>query len=214
MIKGRVIYKKMNQSLNLKINTIDSLLIATKSDDYDFIIDLNNAVFVAYLQHQNNKIKIHRFAVGYDLYYFSEHIQKCIEGKINIPIGLDRNIDLGLLWNEHWQKISLAEDSGHPLPTWKWVASDTVFFQNKSDGDFSNNTFLYNDQQGNIILQVSLAYPWFFTDAPSNELNISYYDWLLKYKIVYKSMIPREIAQQWVLQLNELYAQLDKNMQT
>ena len=109
-------------------------------------------------------------------------------------------------------KISLAEETGKPLKNWKWLAGKTVFLQCKANGDNNCNTFLYNDDNGNIIFEISAAYPWFFKDAPSPELNISYDDWLPKYKIIYKTTISREIAQQWFIKLNDLYTKLEDNM--
>ena len=37
-------------------------------------------------------------------------------------------------------------------------------------------------------------------------------DWLPKYKIMYKTIISKEIAQEWFIQLNDLYTKLEANM--
>ena len=201
----------MNILLTLNINKYDYLQFITDVDDNNFI-DLNNTFMSAWLKQRDSMICINTISVGFELDKYAYHMQQCLDNQISIQKELGKDIDLGLLWNENWQKISLAEDAGKPLENWDWIADNTIFLQCKTNSNNSCNTFLYNDEQGNIIFEISAAYPWFFEDAPSPELNISYDDWLPKYKILYKTTISRKVAQQWVKQFNELYEKLDANM--
>ena len=165
-----------------------------------------------WLKQEDVMLCLQRISVGFELDDFMQHVQQCLDNQINVSKKLGEKIDLGLLWNEHWQKIALAEDAGAPLKSWRWIAMETIFLQCNVNGDLSCNTFLYNDAQDNIILETAAAYPWFFKNAPSPELNISYDDWRPTHKILYKTVIPRKVAQKWIKQLNKLYAKLDANM--
>ena len=201
----------MNILLTLNINKHDYLQFITDVDDNNFI-DLNNTFMSTWLKQRDSMICINTISVGFELDKYAYHIQQCLDNQISIPKELCKNIDLGLLWNEHNQKIILAEEAGNQFKSWKWIASETVFLESNANGKHSCMTFIYNDEQGNIIMETSSTYPWFFEDAPSPKLNISYNDWLPQYKILYKTTISRKVAQKWVKQLNELYEKLDANM--
>ena len=157
-------------------------------------------------------MKVHKSLVGYDLYYFTEHIQDCINNKRKVPKTLGKNVDLGLLYNEHSQKIILADKEGKPLKSWRWPGDKLLFFGIGRDRFNSSMTFLYNDDQGNIVLEISLEYPWFLGEDPPADLYISYDDWLPEYKILYREIISKDVAQEWVRQLNRLYEKLEANM--
>lgn len=202
----------MKKLLSLNIDQNDCFEIVTELEDNDYIMNLYNTIFMIYLHHQTEKYKVHRFAVGYDLYYLAEHIQKCINNQLPIPQELEQDIDLGWLWNEHTNKIILAEEVGSQLPSWKWVGTPLLFLENKGAGFDSCMTWLYNDENGNILLKVSSAYPWFFKDTPADHLYISYNEWLSSYKVHYKTIIPRDVAQKWVKDLQGLYAMLELNL--
>ena len=201
----------MNILLNLKINQRDCLQFITDIEDNDFI-NLNNTFISVWLKQSKKKLCICKVSVGFELYDFAERIQKCLNNQIGTPTTFGKNVDLGLLWNEHWQKLSLAEKTGNTFKSWDWLADNTIFLQSSANGKHSCNTFLYNDDNGNIIFETSAAYPWFFKNAQSPELNISYDNWLPKYKILYKTIISRKIAQEWFIKLNDLYTKLESNM--
>ena len=201
----------MNILLILNIDKNDSLEFATKVTDNNFI-DLNNTFISVWLTRSKKKLCLRKISVGFDLGDLIDNINQCLNNKKRIPKELGKNADLGLLWNNHIQKIILAEEAGKPFNSLDWAGISLFFLDNKCAGFKNCNTFLYNDEQGNIIFETSAAYPWFFEDAPSPKLNISYNDWLPQYKILYKTTISREVAQEWIKQLNELYEKLDANM--
>jgi|GEM_PF-1354302 len=200
----------MNTLLVLNIDQNVDLQVLTEVEDNSFI-NLYNAYLSVHL-HSGDELKcLDKSGVGYDLYYIAERVEGCLNLQRYIPSTLGKNVDIGLLWHQHWQKIALAEDAGSPLSTWKWPGMELSFFENKGSGFDSCMTWLYNDEHGQIVMQVSNAYPWFFKDAPSDDVNISYDDWLPQYKILYKTIIPRDVAQEWVKGFHDLYARLEFN---
>ena len=195
---------------SIDINQQDCLQITTEVDEDD-VINLYNTYLPFYLKYNQKSLCLRRVNVGYDLYYIAEHIQQCIDHQKMLPLGFSKSIDLGILCNEHTQKIILAEEAGKPLETWSWLGSSLHFLENKGASFQSCETWLYNDADGQIVMQVNTVYPWFYKEAPSKDLEISYDDWLPSYKILYKTIISKNVAQMWIKELNDLYATLELN---
>jgi hypothetical protein len=195
---------------SLDIDQQDCLQVTTEVSN-DEIINLYNTYLSFYLKRKQNLLCLRKVNVGYDLYYIAEHIQHCIDNKRNIPLKMSIKFDLGILWNNHIQKIILAEKAGNPLKTWSWPGDSLLLLENQGEGFDSCITWLYNDEKGQIVMQVNTVYPWFFKKVQPDDLDISYDSWLSNYKILYKTIIPKDIAKKWVKDLNDLYAQLDLN---
>lgn len=200
----------MNILLSLTLNQNVCLQVITDVEDNSFI-NLYNTYMSVHLNYKNELRCLGKKKVGYDLYYIAERIEGCLNLQRYIPSVLGQNVDLGLLWHQHWQKIAIAEDSGNPLPSWKWPGMELYFLENKGSGFDSCITWLYNDDKGQIVMQVNNIYPWFFEEASSPDLAISYDDWLPQYKILYKTVISKDVAQKWVKDLHGLYSMLELN---
>lgn len=189
----------MNKVLTLQINQNDDVYFVTVADLQD--IEVFYTIFKAYLNTDNKLIKIHRFSTGRDFYDFICSLEEALNNERKISKELGKNVNLGLLWNEHTQKIILAEEAGKPLKSWDWSGDDLLFLGNKADEFSSCITFLYNDEQGNIVLEVSSTYPWFFGEDPPEDLYVSYDDWLPEYKILYKTIISKDTVQKWIKEM-------------
>ena len=201
----------MNVLTNLTINNRDSLQCITSVDGND--INLYNTVFTIWLLRKNHEmLNIDGFAVGHDLWEFWEDIKEALEQKRKIPKELRESAELGLLWNHHIQKIVLAEEADKPLKSWSWIGDDLLFFANKGAGLNSSITFLYNNEQGEIVLEVCAVYPWFFGEDSSVDQYISYDDWLPEYKTLYREVISYDTAKNWIKHLQDLYNKMNANM--
>jgi hypothetical protein len=70
-------------------------------------------------------------------------------------------------------------------------------------------TWLYNDDFGNIILEVT---PSYYSLNKRRQNKISFEKWMKKYKPILKRTISKEIAQQWLLQMEDLLAIINQNI--
>jgi hypothetical protein len=153
-----------------------------------------------YFNYDNQVVLVRRCIVGAELVHLQKELEDWYAGKRRIPkecVGFD----LGLLWNEHWQKIALAESVMQNVDSWDWVGANFLFLQSNSNGKSSNNTFLYQDELGNYVLQISSCFPYFFIH---DKCAIAYGQWLPNYKILYRKNIERVVIEKWIKQLKDM----------
>ncbi len=163
------------------------------------------------LQYENRSICLKTKMIGFDFLDLADSIQGCLELQRYIPSTEKSDFDLGLLWHYHWQKVTLAYQANASLPSWSWLGDGLYFIENKSSGWQSCMTWLYNDFDGKIVMQVNTIYPWFFAEACSKDLDISYDEWLPNYKILYKAIISKDVAEQWLKDIYAFYAKLTES---
>jgi hypothetical protein len=113
---------------------------------------------------------------------------------------LDKSIthDVGFEWNQYF-----ADKRG---PT----EADKYFWTSNSHKHIRPyySSWLYNDQDGNIIFEITPDYPWFYETKKTCPDKISYKEWIKNYKPTIKTIIPKENLQHWVEQAQELDQQL------
>lgn len=66
------------------------------------------------------------------------------------------------------------------------------------------NSWLYNDENGNVIFEITPFYPWHGKTKKTNPEKISYKEWIKTYKPILKTMIPKDSLKQWIVQAKEL----------
>tara|TARA_Y100000588_G_C14272818_1_gene933062 strand:- start:682 stop:1293 length:612 start_codon:yes stop_codon:yes gene_type:complete len=195
----------VNIILTLKINETDCLQVV--SDEAISEVDLFSSIFKFYLKTQETSIKVHDFAVGQELYDFATHIQNCLDNKYKVLKKSRSKIDLGLLWNEYYQQLVIQSESAKKIVNPSWNEERLILFFNHADENNSCITFLYNNDQGDIVLEIASEYPWFYQEEIP---EISYQAWLPKYKILYKETISKNIAMKWIEQMLALRDALNK----
>ncbi len=71
-------------------------------------------------------------------------------------------------------------------------------------------TWIYNDEQGNIILEITPYYPYAFSDEYSYQ---DFLTWMQNYKPLLKTILPRHTAEQWLIQAQQILDTIDENTQ-
>ena len=153
-----------------------------------------------YFHYDNQRILVRRYIIGVELEHILQELKSVSSGQRQIPQEC-KETDLGILWNKHWQSVALSQLKKQQLFTWDWLGSNLLFLQCYSNKNLSNNTFLYQDEYGNNVLQISSCYPYFFVD---DNATITYDQWLPSYKILYKKTIDMRVIEKWSIQLQEL----------
>lgn len=65
------------------------------------------------------------------------------------------------------------------------------------------NGWMYNDEEGNVIFEITPFYPWHNETKKTYPEKISYKEWIKSYKPLVKTIIPKENLKQWIKQANE-----------
>lgn len=122
---------------------------------------------------------------------FTKAINKCLvldESCYNIG-RLDNEYDSSVWIYKDENRISIKKD-GHD----NWIGEQYRLCVYKE-----RVSWLYNDQYGNIILEVT---PWFNVRKYKNQ--VVYEKWIKNYKPILKRTIAPEIAQKWIQQMEVL----------
>jgi hypothetical protein len=77
----------------------------------------------------------------------------------------------------------------------------------------NNVTWLYNDKSGAIILEVTPLYPYLHTDPQEEPKYIFYEKWIKDYRPHFVRTIPRERAQEWLIQAHKIIEQIKINIE-
>ncbi len=157
-----------------------------------------------YFRDKQQRLLIRKAIIGSVLEDTRYELEDLLLGKHPIPQGLQEKGDIGLLASDFWQEVIQAERAGLPLPKWGWALGPLIVFHCDNNKHKSNKTFLYNDEQGNIVLQISTVYPWFFRDPEKDKDSVDYDTWRPTYKIIYKAIISKDVVRQWIVQLEAL----------
>lgn len=123
----------------------------------------------------------------------SGRVQNLIDGNMN----LDKSItdDLGFEWNQFYEGLIKDTDI---LEKYHFVSNS-----HKQIKPYYNS-WIYNDEYGNIIFEITPFYPWHNTTKKTHPEKISYKKWIKDYKPTIKTIISKKNLKQWIIQVKEL----------
>lgn len=91
-----------------------------------------------------------------------------------------------------------------------WVGRRYNLWETPGDVTPSLATWLYNNEKGEIILEITPNYPWHFSDPTPEENFIPYEQWIKDYKPFIIRTIPQEVAKRWLAQVEHLIEVFEK----
>ncbi len=147
-------------------------------------------------------------------YKFERMLPLVIEQEMKLDTSIQKN--LGYYLNEIMADRSMyvdlvcKMDKNDSYPSWigmKYLMCETYHLAPKPH----LVTWLYNDKQGNIILEVAPMFSWSHQEVPEQEELDRYFEFLKNYKPVLKQIIPRESAQLWIELMKKWYAIFEIN---
>lgn len=163
-----------------------------------------------YFKDTNNKIVLYHDFIRPGLSVFVEVLEDLISNRLALHESIVR--DVGYMWNQllHAEpadrdpKIFCEEDGF-------WVAEVNLVWSASGDDYPSVETWLYNNDEGEIILEITPVYKWHFDDPEPGENYITYEEFMLNYKPILFRTIPKDVAQEWVDQAQNLLNIIEQN---
>lgn len=115
---------------------------------------------------------------------------------INNQMMLDKSVvqDPGFEWNQYFEGIIQDTEVDQYLCWSNAHKQVPPYFI----------SWMYNDENGNIIFEITPFYPWHDARKKSHPDFITYKKFMKNYKSILKTMIPKENLQQWIIQAQEL----------
>jgi len=144
--------------------------------------------------------------IGHGILMFKGILAWTIDGKFE----LDKSIvgkKIGLLSNDYTynmgdetkdKKAGLLmkkSDTG----TLRWIGEEYMLWSSNR----GYTTWMYNEA-GKIIMEITPDYKWHFADPEEDEDFISYEEFRINYKTYFKTVIPREVALDWLERCKEI----------
>lgn len=152
---------------------------------------------------KSDKTKLFHDYPGEALHLFKVALSQVLNAKVDC--GYLQNYDIGFLYNDYNREEPLfIQDQRHKN---KFVTSSLF----ESTGDYTVSTWLYQNEQEELIFEVTPNYPWTYRDPDPDEHFIEYEEWMKNYKPLVKRVLSPEVVKQWTKQLDELYAKVKEN---
>lgn len=189
----------MNKKLlSFKLNIHDKIVIKLRKPQD--VIDSGYEVHI-YLIQDNHQILLQNGSILNSLERLKTNLSKAYYKNLQLDKKLAENI--GYYINEAVNQEYETEEVFGPnysiLTDYRiWAYSDI-------------STWIYNDSKKNIILEITPSYPYEYVEK---EKPYDYFlEWIKLYKPIFKTIISKKIAQQWIKQATLIIAEIDKNTQ-
>jgi len=146
----------------------------------------------------------------------TQHLQSLLMKALNNELQLHKSVqnNIGYLYTQYkfyWYDSSILETMGFVFEDNKgkkrWVGKGYLLFAH----DVA--VWIYNDSKEDIVLEFT---PWYTGNNfdEEGETDFTQYDAFLKeYKSLFTRIIPRDVAQQWLDQANQILQQIADNVE-
>ena len=202
--------------LNL-INLNNERITIKPADDINWdSIDYCWTEIEAYFIDKDYHLCIGQETGGAFFHQFIKTLHKAINKNLQLNNSITEN--LGIMNNEYAHEIVYSnyidESRFTMIPTYNtketyWVGLNYHLCSTYNTSNPMVNTWLYNDEHNNIILEITPYYKWsFFPSDPKNPEFITYEEFMKNYKPLVTRTIPHEITQKWLEQVTQAYRQL------
>ena len=173
---------------------------------------------IFFIQEHHSYLLMHD-TIMYCQQCFAGILKKVLANKLKLHSSMQLhgplNKDIGFCFNESRQSkpdlVRKVEENGEGGG---WIGMKYMVWGSKVI------TWIYNDSDGNIIFELTPSFPgeptYKFDDEPPTPEEIAnsawYEEWIKSYKPILIRKIPREVAQQWLEQAEEILKTIEDNI--
>jgi len=160
------------------------------------------------LIHNNTSIPLVSGPSSFNIRDLRDLLKKALNNELILHKSITS--DIGYLCNKYHKsdKGFLTEHIGSNI--YRWIGYK-YFLWEEYENRKRYMTWLYNDQNGNIILEVTPSYPFSYLSKKERAHYIPYKKWMLRYKPYLIATLSRETAQQWLEQAEYFVKTIEEN---
>jgi len=161
-----------------------------------------------YFESQEKSFIVHYDFIEDALLQLSTLLKKSLNRDLYLHHSIDKNI--GYLWN-----CKLHGESGLHYKKYDnqmfWIGEQHHLWETPGNVYPNLATWIYNDFDGSIILEITPVYPWHFVDPANDQKYISYEVFMKQYAPLVVRTIPDAIAIMWQEQADMLLDCIERN---
>jgi len=161
------------------------------------------------LSQNNSQLLLADGPIYYNMQQLSDLLTKAFNN--SLPLHESIKSDIGYLLNEYHKskKGFIIKEFANGLSA--WIGYEYFLWQ-AQNSNISYSTWLYNDADKNIILEITQLYPYFYCDTKKEPNYIPYKNWIKTYQPYLIAKLSRETAQQWLEQAEYIIKTVDDNI--
>lgn len=188
-------------AITFKINASEKIMIEA-TDSIKEMSPCCYEVSFVFIKNSTRWVLWHDF-INVGLQELKYHLEKTLNNEFKLHESINK--DIGFLSNEESQGkqgffYKKVENYNH------WIGQNYALWSSDTQA------WLYNNDDGEIILEITPSYPWHYNDPKDNECFVPYEDWIKDYKPLLITKIPKEIAKKWLKQCDVTLQKLQKNI--
>lgn len=153
---------------------------------------------------QTTSLELYNYCVGEILEIFKIKLEKALTNKLKLHESIQ--MDVGFLLNEFVQKrqaLPLLESG---------MGTDWVGVVNLIWSTDKLATWLYS-KDNKIFLEITPVYAWHLLEQKKTEQFYSYEEFIKNYKPIVIFEISKDLAQQWLMKIDEMLNFIQQNEQ-
>lgn len=165
---------------------------------------------------KNKEYLLSQWGLPEDVIFLRNILIKALNNELQLHESITQDFRyLNNIFLEHNQERALDDnDDDYWLPCpgfvypedncWFWIGMNYQVWRHRPWV-----TWMYNDKNGNIILEITPEYPYLFTNG-KRKIKKPFQEWLKSYKPLVVRIVPVEVAVQWLEQANKIIAIIEQ----
>ncbi|MBI2352853.1 hypothetical protein HYV11_01250 [Candidatus Dependentiae bacterium] len=160
-----------------------------------------------YWCNDKNRLLIGQDSSGEFVYQFERLLPLALKHQLKLDASIKKSF--GFYWNEIFADrrsfVNLAYRYTDDNKTLNWIGTKYILSETLDSVSPSITTWLYNNEDGDIILEVTEMFTWSEQEVASSEEMDRYFEFLKNFKPILKQVIPKKVAEQWLRKAKKWY---------
>ncbi len=135
--------------------------------------------------------------------YLLREFKTMLEDALDTNLTLHKSItqNIGFMNNQNMNNNPNLTYEKHEGQNF-WVGSNYSLWGTPGNARPNLTTWLYNDKNKNIVMEITPNYPWHFQDPEPTDNYVSYESFMKNYNSYLTQIIPPETACKWIKQID------------